>query len=95
MGTLLELLDVHSVVLKLHNCPTIVVEITVVGCRKYSDYSWKFVLSKPFIHSISFCLCFMSTNNRHNLIFVAELLCYLVSKIIRASTSLIGLGESI
>jgi hypothetical protein len=46
----------------------VVVEVTVVRSREDGDYTWKFILSRPFEQPISVLLCLVAPHNTSYLI---------------------------
>ena len=50
--------------IKFNNSSFISINITIIGCRKNGNNCRKILHPIPFIHFITFNLCFMSSNNK-------------------------------
>ena len=50
--------------LEFNNSSLVVIHITVIRCREYSDYNWEFCRAIPLMHLITIKLGFMCSQYR-------------------------------
>ena len=75
--------------IKFNNSSFISINITIIGCRKNGNNCRKILHPIPFIHFITFNLCFMSSNNRQKIICLKELINSINSIKIRTTSNFI------
>jgi len=63
MLSIIELLDIETIVFELYDGTFIFINITIVRSTKYSDYWWKITTSFPSVHFVPFNLSFMSSDD--------------------------------
>ena len=81
MRCVVKLLDVNLLSFKFDDRSFVIVNITIIRSWEYCNDHWKPAFWIPFMHFITFKLCFMRSNNRQKIILSKELsYCFLTKE---------------